>query len=373
MFRRLNLVRIFGFQIAIDYTWFIVFGLVTYGLAKGYFPKFLHGMSSEVYWILGAVATLMLFASVVLHELSHSLVARRYGMEIRGITLFIFGGMAEMTEEPRDASSELKMASAGPLASIALGFLCLIIAFLTNSFIPPEVRALIRYVAYLNFILALFNIVPGFPLDGGRVLRALLWRRTGNFIRATIIASRVGKWFAYVLIALGILNVITENLTGIWYVLIGIFLYQAAHMSYMRVAYKENLSGVKVGDLMSRDVVAVDGSLSLVALVEDYFFKHRFHGFPVLEGSRITGCVTLHDVKEIPKADWTTTQTRDIMEPLTESQKLHPRTDAVEALSVMLRTGQGRLPVFLEERLVGVITRRDIMDLFHIKTDLGAE
>ncbi|UCE17652.1 MAG: site-2 protease family protein [Gemmatimonadota bacterium] len=368
---RLNLVRISGFQIAIDYTWFIIFGLATWGLATGYFPRVLPGMSPLIYWVQGSIATVMLFASVLLHELSHSLVARRYGMEIRTITLFIFGGMAEMAEEPKDASSELNMAAAGPVTSLALGFLCWIVAFLMNSIVTPQVGTLIRYVAYLNVVLALFNIIPGFPLDGGRVLRAVLWRRTGNFKKATNIASRAGKMFAYLLLIVGILSVIGGNLSGIWYVLIGTFLHQAAQMSYMRVAYKENLSGVTVGDLMSRDVVVVDGSQNLDTLVEDFFFKHRFHGFPVLDGDRITGCVTLHDVKEIPRSQWATTRIKEIMAPLPAIEKLHPQGEAVEALSIMLRTGQGRLPVFAGDTLVGVITRRDIMDLFQIKTDLG--
>lgn len=372
MGRKLSLVRISGFQIAIDYTWFIVFVLVAWGLSVGYFPGALPNMGRSTYWAMGIVASLLLFISVLLHELSHSLVARRYGLEIRGITLFIFGGLAEMTEEPKDASTELNMAIAGPIMSILIGVLCWIAAFLTGDIFLPPVGAVLRYLAYLNFVLALFNLIPGFPLDGGRVLRAVLWKKTGNFKRATNIASRAGKWFAYCLIGFGVFLGLNGNISGLWYVLIGMFLHQAAQMSYMRVAYKDNLSGVKVSDLMSRDVVSVDGSLSLDKLVEDYFFKHRFQGFPVLDGNRIRGCVTIHDVKEVPKSQWATTRIHDILKPLTDSQILHPDGDAVEALSIMLRTGQGRLPVFDGDQLVGVITRRDIMDLFQLKTDLGA-
>ncbi|MFQ6093653.1 MAG: site-2 protease family protein [bacterium] len=373
MARKFNLVRISGFQISIDYTWFVIFGLVTWGLAKGYFPRALPGMSPSTYWAMGVVAALLLFASVLIHELSHSLVARRYGLQIRGITLFIFGGLAEMAEEPKQASTELRMAAAGPITSLALAAVCWTAAYFVGAVLSPAVGAVLRYVAYLNIILALFNLIPGFPLDGGRMLRAVLWRRTGSLKRATNIASRAGKWFAYFLIVLGILSVIAGNIRGLWYVLIGMFLHQAAQMSYIRVAYKDNLSGVKVGDLMSRDVVAIDGSLTLDRLVEDYFLKHRFQGFPVLEGNRVKGCVTLQDIKGIPRSQWTTTKTGDILQPLSGSQFLYPEGDAVEALSVMLRTGQGRLPVFAGERLVGIITRRDIMDLLQIKTDLGEE
>jgi Zn-dependent protease/CBS domain-containing protein len=371
MTKRFSLIRLFGFQISIDYTWFIVFGLAVWALAKGYFPDALPGGRASTYWMMGILAALLLFVSVLLHELSHSIVARRQGLEIRGITLFIFGGMAEMAEEPRDASTELRMALAGPLTSFGLGCVFLITDVLLRSALPPAVAAVLRYVAYLNVALALFNIIPGFPLDGGRVLRALLWKKSGSLKRATNIASQAGKWFAYLLIVIGILFVLSGHLSGMWYVLIGMFLHQAAQISYMRVAYKDGLSGVKVGDLMSRDVVAVDGSLTLDRVVEDFFFKHRFHGFPVLVGAQVRGCITLKDVKEIPRARWATTSASDLLDPKDSSIVLHPDQEAVEALRLMLRMKQGRLPVFSGGRLVGLITRRDIMDLLQIKTDLG--
>jgi len=371
MTRRFSLFRIAGFRISIDFTWFIVFGLAVWALAKGYFPGVLPGLSPSAYWMMGITAAFLLFASVVIHELSHSLVARRYGLEIKGITLFIFGGMAEMAEEPKDATTELRMAIAGPITSFGLGFLFFVSASVLEGILPLAIIAVIRYLAYLNFALAVFNLIPGFPLDGGRVLRALLWKKSGSFSRATNIASRAGKWFAYLLIFLGVFSVLSGQLNGLWYIFIGMFLHQAAHSSSLRVAYKNSLTGVKVADLMSRDVVAVDGSLSLDRLVDDYFFKHRFQGFPVLEGNRVRGCVTLKDVKDIPRDQWPETTAADLLDPECSTILLYPDQEAVEALGIMLRTDHGRLPVFADGRLVGIITRRDIMDLLQIKTDLG--
>ncbi len=371
--RSFKLFKIFGFQVSIDYTWFIIFALFTWSLSTFYLPHRLPGLASGTYWLFGAAATLLLFVSVLLHELSHSIVARRHGLEISGITLFIFGGIAKISSEPSDAKSELKIAIAGPISSIALSLIFYAISLLVVRFTGRSIFSVsLGYLAMINGLLAAFNLIPGFPLDGGRVFRAFIWKRTGNFRRATEVASSVGRAFGLLLIFLGILGFISGAfVAGLFYIFIGLFLRQAAELSFEQVVMKEALSGVKVADVMTEGAVCIDADVTVQEAIDNYFFHYRYRSFPVTRDGRFVGLVTLHDVKEVPREKWKTEKIESALTATNRGLRVSPTEEAVNVLALMLKTGQGRLPVTEGERVIGMVTRRDVMTLLQLKTDLG--
>ncbi|TKJ29185.1 peptidase M50 [bacterium (candidate division B38) B3_B38] len=373
MDKGIKLFKVFGIQISLNYSWFIIFGLIAWSLAQGYFPQMRPDLPLMTYWLMGLITALLLFLSVLLHELSHSYVALASGIEIKGITLFIFGGLARISREPSDARTEFKIAIAGPAASLALALVFWLSSRGVDFLMPGSVISSIFYYLFLiNGILVAFNLIPGFPLDGGRLLRAYLWNRTDNLKEATRIASRVGKWFALLLIFAGFANIITGRLlNGIWFVFIGMFLRQAAAESYQVVVLQHSLEGVKVRDLMTSNVIAVDEGLSVAELVEGYFFKYRYTSFPVVSGEELRGIITLKVVKKLPREEWAYKQVRDIMSGVFSDAVLHPDESAVDALRKMTTEEKGRLPVVEGGRLKGILARNDIMSLYKVKSDLG--
>jgi Zn-dependent protease len=374
MRRGFDLFSIGGIRISIHYTWFVILGLVIWSLAVEHFPQAYPAFSKVTIWLVSIVAALFLFISVLLHELSHSFVANRMGLGIRGITLFIFGGIAQLGKEPEDPNTELKVAIAGPACSVGLAaiFFVLYLVLLTEFGRTPLV-AVLEYLWYVNAALAAFNLVPGFPLDGGRVLRAIIWKRNRDVRKATRIASLVGRGFAIFLILMGLFEIfVTRNFGGIWLVLIGMFLQQAAEGSYQQVVVRRALSGLKVSQTMTTDVVSVGPDISLNELVESYFFRHKFSSFPVVDGTKLIGIVDVHQVKQVPRDEWQSLAVQDVMTPTSEEFVLHPDEDAADALTKMLKSGWGMLPVAEGDKLVGILTRRDVMSLLKIKTDLGS-
>ncbi len=369
-----KLFKVIGIQISLDYTWFIIFALVAWTLSQGYFPSVVPGLAMWIYIAMGVVSSLLLFASILLHELSHSYVANRLGMDIRGITLFIFGGIAELSREPDDPRMELKIAIAGPIASVVLAILFwLIKEGLTAMALFPLVASICSYLVIINIVVVIFNMIPGFPLDGGRVLRAIWWMKSGNLQRATMVAGRVGKGFALFLIFFGILQTFTGNIIGgLWMVFIGIFLQQAAESGYREVLIRNSLSGIRVGDVMTREVVTVHPDDSLQVIVDDYLFRHHCVGFPVVAASRLVGMLNLGDIRAVPKEKWRETRVRDVMEPVTQHSIASPEETAIEVLSKMAVLGVGRFPVVRGGELVGIISRRDIMKLMAFKRELGS-
>jgi Zn-dependent protease/predicted transcriptional regulator len=368
-----DLFSVAGIKVSINYTWFIVLGLVVWSLAVEHFPNAYPQFGKATIWLVSIIAALLLFVSVLLHELSHSFVANRLGLGIRGITLFIFGGIAHLGKEPDDPDTEIKVAAAGPACSLALAalFFVLYLVLYTEYGETPMV-AVLQYLWYVNTALVVFNLVPGFPLDGGRLLRAILWKRSRDIRRATRIASLLGRGFAILLILMGFFEIfVSRNLGGVWLVLIGMFLQQAAEGSYQHVLVRKALSGLKVRETMSRDVVYVSPSLSLEELVDSYFFKYKFNSFPVVDGTVLVGMVDVHQVKQVPREQWQLTTARSVMTPISDELLLHPEDDAVDALTKMLKSGWGKLPVAEGQSLVGILTRRDVMAILKIKTDLG--
>ncbi|MFQ5464547.1 MAG: site-2 protease family protein [Thermodesulfobacteriota bacterium] len=369
--RGIKLFRVLGIQISVDYTWFIIFIFFAWTLAYGYFPYMNPGLDRRVYLGMGFFSSLALFACVLIHELSHSYTSNRLGLEIKEITLFIFGGVAQLTREPDRASDELKIAVAGPIASGVLAGLF----YVAWRLIDPEAHvvasAIVKYLAIINLVLLIFNLIPGFPLDGGRVLRAIWWWKTGDFERATRLTSRIGKLFALFLIITGFMRIFTGNfIGGLWSVLIGVFLQQAAESGYRQVVMKLALEGVKVRDIMARDVVSMDASETVATAVERYFLPHHYVSFPVLSDSRVVGLLTLNNVRAVPKDEWETTSVRDVMHGIEATDVLSPDDAAEGVLGRMTGDNLGRFPVVEDGELKGIVTRRDIMRVMQFKTEL---
>jgi Zn-dependent protease/CBS domain-containing protein len=370
-----RLGRIFGLSIEIHYTWFIVFALVALSLTLGLFPQLFPNLPLWYSWVLGIAVTVLFFGSVLAHEVAHSLVARTQGIEISGITLFIFGGVARMTEEPRKPSAEFKMAAAGPAASIALGVFFWALSYLLQlQGASQPVWVASRWLGYINLVLAAFNLVPGFPLDGGRLLRAALWHFTGDLGRATHIASIGGQVFGYLLMAYGFFNLFARPsgwIYGLWWIFIGWFVVEAARSSYQQMLLRRALSGISVRSIMTPEVTTVSPDITLQELVENYFLRLNYAAFPVTTDGEIRGMVELSHVRQVPREQWASTRVADVVEPLKPSQLLKPSDDAWDALSRMAGTGQGRILVTEGGSLVGIVSRTNVMRLLRTKLELG--
>jgi Zn-dependent protease/predicted transcriptional regulator len=370
--RSIPLFRLAGFQVGIDWSWPILAVLITWTLSVQVFPYYYPGLTTGIYWSMGVVAALGLFASIVLHELGHSLVARRYDVPIRGITLFIFGGVAVMDREPDRPWAEFAIAIAGPIASFLVAIACwLLLQAVVAVGAGLPAAGVLAYLASINVVLAVFNLVPAFPLDGGRVLRALLWAWKGSLRWATRVASTTGGGFAILLVTFGIYRSVTGDLTGgMWSALLGLFVYVAAQASYHQVLMREELRGIQVRRLMTPGPVAVPPEISLAQLIDDYVYRYHHKMFPVVEDGRLVGCVSLGDIKTMPRERWASTTVSSIMQPCTPATAIAPDADAMDVLSTMHRTQNSRLLVTEGDRLVGIVTLKDMLEFLSLKLEL---
>jgi Zn-dependent protease/CBS domain-containing protein len=370
---RIKLFKLLGFEVRVDWSWIIIAILIAWSLSKGLFPSYYKNLSPQTYWWMGIIGTAGLFLSIIAHEFSHSLVARKYGLPMKGITLFIFGGVAEMEEEPASARVEFMMAIAGPLSSILIALIFYgIHAAGKQAGLAQPINGVVGYLAMINGILALFNLLPAFPLDGGRVLRSILWGVKKNLRWATYISSRIGSGFGILLIVLGVIQVFRGNfIGGMWWFLIGMFLQGAAKASYQQLLTRRALEGEPVRRFMKTDAVTVPPSISLEQLVEDYIYKYHFKMFPVVEDhDRLIGCVTTRQIKEIPRAEWGRRTVGDVASQCTPENTIEPHADAMKALSIMKQTGASRLMVVEGGRLVGIIALKDLLELLSLKVEL---
>ncbi|MDX1584147.1 MAG: site-2 protease family protein, partial [Thermoanaerobaculia bacterium] len=356
--RSITLFRLFGFRVRADASWLIVAALVTWSLAVGVFPEFAPDLDTTRYWVMGVAGTIILFLSIVVHEFAHALVARQFGIPMKGITLFIFGGVAEMDDEPPSAKAELFMAIAGPIASVVIAIGFLILAFVGEIIgFPREVLAVFWYLGMINVMLVIFNMIPAFPLDGGRVVRSLLWMWKGQLRWATRLASHLGSFFGLLLIVLGIASVFMNNLIGgIWWFLIGMFLRNAASMSYKNVIVRQTLHGEPVTRVMKTEPITVSRVLPVSELVENYVYRYHHKMFPVTDDERLIGCVTTKDVKELDRSEWQRQTVGSIASPCGESNTIPRDSDALDALTLMCRSWVSRLLVVENGNLLGVLT-----------------
>jgi Zn-dependent protease/CBS domain-containing protein len=369
---RIKLFTLLGFKIYVDASWLILAFVITWSLASGFFPFAQPGLAPATYWWMGIAGAFGLFASIIFHELGHSVIARRYGIPMKGITLFIFGGVAEMTREPPNAKSEFMMAIAGPIASIlAAGFFYLIYLSAPAIALPLPAASVFGYLATINVILAVFNMVPAFPLDGGRVLRAALWGWKNDLPWATRISSALGSGFGIFLMIMGVLSLFSGNIIGgIWWFILGIFIRGASRMAYQQVLLREVLEGEPVRNFLFRNPVSVTPATSVRELVDHYIYQYHHKFFPVVEAGRVVGCVTLDQVKEIPSDDWTRRTVGDIARPCGPDNTIHPQADAMKAFTTMNTTGASRLMVIDDDRLVGVLALKDLMNFLALKLEI---
>lgn len=362
--------KILGIQIGLDYSWFVIFALLTWMLASSYYPDEFKNWSPLTYWLTGAMTALMLFVSVLLHELGHSVIALRYNIPVRSITLFLFGGIAEIGAEPPSAVAELLVAIGGPIVSLALAVFFYALQPAGSSVEP--LLGLTKYLAYVNTALVLFNLIPGYPLDGGRVFRAIVWAITGNMTRSTVIAANIGRLFAFLFIFTGTFQMFTGNLGGgLWIALIGWFLDNAASVQIQQVTLRGLLTGYRVAQAMSTRYAVVPENLMLQQLVDEQILGSGQRYFLVNRGDKTLGMITLHRVNEVPRQKWTTTSTAEVMLPFEQLKCVDPDAELWSALQNMDRNGVNQMPVVRAQQVVGMLSREDAITFLRTLQELG--
>jgi Zn-dependent protease/predicted transcriptional regulator len=368
----LKIGQVRGIRIEVNYSWIIIFVLITLSFATVYFPANFPQWPPYIYWFLGAVMPILLFASVFLHELAHSLVSIKYGIPVPKISLFIFGGMAHIQKEPDTPVKELFIAAAGPLMSF---FLFIFFSFLTSIFnllgLSSIVTVPLFYIANVNLILAIFNLIPALPLDGGRILRAVLWKWKDNFQMATRIAANLGSGFSYILILTGLLFIFNGNLmNGIWFIFIGGFINQSAQQSYQHSNIKTLFEKITIKDLMTPSVISIHQHMYLKEVIEEYFYIYKHSCFPITEGEEVLGIITLDDIKKVSKELWDTTKVTAIMKTLNENLIILYNEKAFDAFQKIMSNEVGRLLVYHNNKMIGIISKTDILKYINIYNEL---
>jgi Zn-dependent protease/CBS domain-containing protein len=368
-----RLGSIFGFEIRVDLSWFIIFFLILWTFIGSVFPANYPRLSQETYIVMGIVTTLLFFASLLAHELSHSLVAKAKGIEVEGITLFAFGGVSRTRTEAETPGDEFQIAGIGPLTSVLLAALFGLLYWIGRSAgWSIAVNGVTGYLASINLILAIFNLLPGFPLDGGRLFRSIVWKITGNLKKATRIASLGGQFFGYLLITWGLVQLFGGIiLNGLWLILIGWFLNNAAQYSYQQLLVRTDLERVPVRQLMTPSPETVPPDLTLQELVEDYFLRQRYQAYPVTENERPLGIITLNRVKEIPRQEWERRTVRETMIPVEKDVLVAPEETMPQVLQKMEASGARRALVARNGILEGIITANDVASWLRRRRDLG--
>lgn len=366
----IQLGRIWGIPIGLHGSWFLIFALLTWSLGVSYFPSEYPQLSGGMNLLLGLVTSLLFFGSVLAHELGHSLLALRNRIPVKSITLFIFGGVAQIGEEPPSPGAEFRIAIAGPLVSLGLAGLFFGLWQLDQNI--PLLAAPSLYLMRINFILAVFNMIPGFPLDGGRVLRSIVWALTNNFHRATQVASFTGQLVAFGFIAFGIFTVFRGQLfNGLWLVFIGWFLQNAAASAFAQVNLQNSLRGIRVGQVMQRECTQVPGLITLNQLVDERVLNGGQRCFYVAEDGRLQGMLTLRDITAVPQPKWRFTPIEQAMVPFNRLSRVTPDTELLKALQLMDSNNVAQVPVVEDERLVGTLNREQILHYLRLRAELG--
>lgn len=380
--RGLRLGSLFGITVVLDWSLLIIAVLVASSVALGPLTEWHNDWSRELRWAIGLGAAILLFFSILVHEFSHALMARHYGTVVERITLFIFGGMAHMEEDPKHWRAELWIAAVGPLTSIVLGILFLILAAFTVeagtmeresaeqifSALSP-LSTLLFWAGNVNIVLAIFNLVPAYPLDGGRVLRAILWGATGKFVESTRWAANGGRLFGWLLVAAGIAMILgisvpifgTGLVGGLWLIFIGWFLTRVAMLSYQQTGLKESLDQVRVAEIMRTQFDHLSPDDTISALVEDYMLPRGQRGFPVIDEGKLAGMISFADVRMVPRERWGDTRVKDVMTSRNELKTLSVDDDSFHALSALSSEGLNQMPVLRGEQIVGLLQREDVL------------
>ena len=360
--------KIFGIEIGVHWSWVFIFALITWSVAESVLTEFFPEWSSSQRWVVGVVVAIIFFASILLHELSHSLVAKAKGIPVNGITLFVFGGVSNLGREAQTAGEEFQIAIVGPLTSLAIG-VAFAIAWAALRGAAPEVSAIAGYLALINGAIAAFNMLPGFPLDGGRVFRSIVWARTNDLLRATRIASRVGVGIAYGMIAVGLVSVFFFGLFGgLWYVLIGLFLKAASEGSYATLRVESALKDVHVAAVMRPAPEPVHAALALQRLIDERLLATAERAFLIERDGAIAGLITATDIAKVPRERWAGTRVEEAMVPAEQVVTVTPDTGLVEAMRLIQQHDVDQLPVIDDGRIVGMLTRGDVMRHIELRT-----
>lgn len=364
-----QIARVIGIPIYLHFSWLVIFGLIVWTLSTGYFPAQYPDLPASSNWAKGLVASVLFFVSILLHELGHAVVALRHGLRTRSITLFIFGGVAQLEKDPKDGRAEFWMAAAGPVVSLTLAglfYACSVLPFLGAS-----AAAVAKYLALINLILALFNLVPAFPMDGGRLLRGALWGPMGK-ARATRIASGAGTFFAFFLIFAGVFSLVRgDSLGGVWYILIGWFIKDASVASYQQVRLDEALRGLAVRDAMVQAVATIPGSGSVAEAAREYFMRTGYGSYPVTRGEAPVGLLCLKDVLRLSPEEREATSVQGAMRPLVDAIVIDPDAPLSAAIARMAQGGTARLLVMHDDRLVGLLTMNGVIRRLKVREELG--
>jgi Zn-dependent protease/CBS domain-containing protein len=374
MHSNIRLGRISGIEIGLHYSWFIIAALIAFSLSE-HFRQVNPNWSTSQIWIVALFTAVLFFVSLLLHELSHSLVAQARGLKVTAITLFALGGVSQIEGDAPDAKTEFWVAIAGPIASLIIGVGCLALAVGLGWRRPAEPRtgatAVLVWLGYINVALAIFNLIPGFPLDGGRVLRSIVWAITKNADRSTRIAARIGQVVAFLFIFDGIWQFFSgAGFGGLWIAFIGWFLMDAARSSYAQVEITAAFQGVRVSEVMSRDCVTVDRGMSLQEFVDTYLLKTGQRCFAVVDQGRLVGLITPRDVGAIPRERWDVSTVREAMRPLEELHIITPDTQVLDALKLMAGKDVNQLPVVAKGTLQGIVSRSQLMQVLHARSEL---
>jgi len=371
-----RLLRLFGIDILVHWSWLGIFALLTSWLALGFFKDEYGDWTAGQRWGAAVAAALTFFGSILLHELAHSLVAKREGLPVRSITLFIFGGVSALGSEPRTPGQEFRVAIVGPLVSFLLALVFGIVtavAFLSDvGDSPPAAVAL--YLPFINFAVGVFNMLPGYPLDGGRVLRAGLWARGRNLLAATRRASMAGTFIAFGLIAFGVVSILLGNfIGGAWFIVIGWFLRNVSEASYQQLLFRSTLEGTKVADLVNRSFEAAPPDVSLSALVNEHMLAGGQRCVPIVVAAELLGLVTMRDLKRVAREEWEGTSAFRAMTPREKLHGVDAHDDIAAALEIMARENVNQLPVMEFGRFVGFVTRADVLRLMQVRSELGGD
>jgi Zn-dependent protease len=367
----LRLGRILGIEIKLDYSWFIVFALLIMSLSAQYFPGSFPDWSPTAYWAMGTITAVLFFLSVLAHELAHSLISQASGVPVRDITLFIFGGAAQISDEPKTARDEFWMALVGPMTSLVLAGAAGAVTLLARGG-NAYLLALSSWLARINLSLALFNLIPGFPLDGGRVFRAIVWAITGNLKLATRVAAGLGRLVAYGFIFWGVVQLFGGNWAdGLWIAFIGWFLENAAISSYRRIELRELLAGHTAREVMTSECRIVPPHLTLDVLVDQVILPSGRRCFPVQEGGKFYGLVTVHNVREVPRGEWKTTRVQDVMIAREQLRSVTPDEDLNVVFDRMTAEDVNQLAVVDNGQLLGMLARDNLLNFIRLKAELG--
>lgn len=363
--------RIFGVDVGFHWSWIFIFLIVTWSFATGVLNEAYPGWTDGQRWAGAVVVAAVFFLSVLMHELSHALVSNKLGLPVRSITLFVFGGVANLTREPDAAKDEFRIAIVGPATSMALGGL-FAVAWLALRPFNDGLAGICAYLAVINASLAVFNMLPGFPLDGGRVFRSVVWGRNRDRLRATRLASRVGEWIAYGIMAIGVLEILlTGTLGGVWFLFIGFFLRNAAVASYEQILIETTLSGIHVRDVMRPHVNIVPPDMSIDELVNDRVMREGSRCFAVLGAGEFMGLITLTDIRRVPREEWASTTVYRAMTPASQLVSVSPAQSLMSVLQAMAAHDVNQLPVVQGRELAGMLDRGDVMRFIQVRRDLG--